>query len=361
MSISEISDACPAYGVILDNYKEQIRKKFDLELEVEFDDHSNSSIRFWLKKNRFEFMRQDDEQNSDAFLLLDDLNNLLAMTCSQCGCDTAVSFRSSIYNWNQHCINQMNLCEECYSNFGNEESRLSSSTYIHFAGTPKHHFYKLMDEKKLVEKGIRYINPFGEFDYAKFGSYFFFRDGIYAITEDIKYKDFEIEKEYFDSIFHRHNCWQQFIIKVTYAGHDTGFIDDQKIKIFTGDILLIKGSYSKDRIPHKYFLKDRYEPIDGGYPFECIGVVSAYSICYEAYQVVLDNHGAFLCHGREMEVLGNIFYDLVPNERINIWNTATQIALSAYDPNGFWSIHTLESIRDDLKKIKTPSYRSSIE
>jgi hypothetical protein len=147
-----------------------------------------------------------------------------------------------------------------------------------------------------------------------------------------------------------------FVIKGLYAGINTGFRDDSNNEIYTGDIIRTKGCYSKERDPHKYFKKDRNIPEKNNHLYECFGVVSSYSFCTEAYQVVLDNHGAFLCHATELEILGNIFYNLIPNKPIDIWREACIISQPGYSPTGFWNIHTRNSIKEDLSEIKTPSF-----
>lgn len=348
-----IYKACPAYIAKLEHFDRELFSKFDCKLDFEFDDHSNTSLRFWVQKEGKRV--NDNDVNPEIKLVLDNLKITLKETCSQCGSNHNVSFRNELYQWNSHYVDQMYLCVECFTNYQKEELRLSISTYTYFSNQKCLFSEKNDVDKSFVKKKIRFINNLCQFDYAEFGAYFFYCNELFVISDEIIYKDFDIKNKFIKTIYSNTN---NFIIKGLYAGHDTGFLDDGGEIIYTGDIIRMKGTLSFDeRDPHKYFEKYRNVPKKNQNIFDVYGAVSSNEICREAYQVVLEDYGAFLCHGIEMEVLGNVFFELNPNERIDIWKKASEIAQSGFDSNGFWNIYSRENIKVNLNKIQTPSFK----
>lgn len=352
-----IKNLCPGYITKLRNFDKEIFSKFNCLLGMEFDDHSNSSLHFWLQNSKRRL--EENELNFELRNLLENLEKNLKSTCSQCGSNHKVSFRNKLYKSNSHYINQLVLCVECFENYHKEEFRLSVSSYIIFSQQNFFIYFDRIQNKHFTRKKIRFINFHGDFDYAKFGTYFFYKEGLYVITNKLFYKAFDIKEKFIDTIFYESINLDSYIIRAFYAGHDTEFRDDNGDRIYTGDIIKMKGTMVKERDPHKYFKKDRLISPHIENLFEVFGVVSSFEICPEAYQVVLDNHGAFLCHGTEMQRIGNIFYDLNPDEKIDIWGKACQIAQSGYSPGGFWRVHTRETVTENLKLIKTPSFTTT--
>lgn len=351
-----IQKSCPAYIPIFKKLNKDLLQKYGLELGMELTNHSNSRLRFWLKSPIKINQKLGKEANPEAQLLIDQLETQLKETCSQCGCTSGVLFNTYLYNFKEHDVDQMNLCETCSFTYRREEFKLSVTSFTFWNRRNSLHNKLISEaEQKPYNPKIRFIGPLDDFDYAKFGSYFFHKGESYVKTDKENYGAYNVNKQFIDTIFWRYNALTESIIKVIYAGHDTGFRDDEGIRIFTGDIIKMKGSMTNERDPQKYFKKDRYRPKSGEHQYEVYGVVS-WSFDYNAYQVILDNHGAFLCHGTRMEVLGNIFYDLEPEQPIDIWGAGCCIAQSGYNPTGFWNKHSRETIKEDLKNVKTPHF-----
>lgn len=340
-----IKEACPAYIPVFHKYNDNLRRKFGLELGMELDDHTDTKLRFWLSKP---YQREKKESHPEAQNLIEKLEKQLDITCSQCGCDIDVSL-SSHYRHTHHYLNQMVLCETCHINFGKEEWKLASSSYQFLKNGNQ-------DIRKAKPLGpeVRFIDGLETFSHAGFGSYFFYKNQLYVKPNTNP--QVKIEEEILQSPFGKRLFIKGPVIKAYYAGHNTGFRDDSGRSVFTGDIIRLKGSHVENRDPSTYDGKDLYIPRFGDHQYEVYGVVSCSSICNYAYQVVLDNHGAFLCHASELEILGNIFYNLDPDHRIDIWGAGCSLAQSGYDPKGFWNQHSRDSIKEDLKYIKTPSF-----
>jgi len=278
------------------------------------------------------------------------------MGCDNCDKPIFLPYHEGLFGANDYKNNPW--CLDCEMKLLSEDKRMDRLSKIHFASlNQKSYSVDLLRVYNPYD--IRFINPQCEFDFAEFGSYFFHNGELYVITQKQSYEKINVSNSLRATYYYNFIKPNDYIIKGAYAGHDTGFIDDNHAKIYTGDIIRTKGTYSQERDPHKYFLKDRYIPKENDYLYECYGVVSSYTFCLEAYQVALDNNGAFLCHSCELEILGNIFYDLIPDKPIDIWKEACSLAQSGHKSDGFWNIHTRDYIKDDLKKIKTPSFKPS--
>lgn len=343
-----IKDACPAYVPVFQKYNDELVNKYGLELGMELDDHTDTKLRFWVSRP---YQRERKETHEEAQILIEQLNKQLSQICSQCGCDYGVSF-SHHYRHTHHYVNQMYLCKTCNFTYGREEYKLSISSFVLWKRNSMK--YPSINDKNPLKTHVRFINSFKEFDYARFENYFFHREGLYVKTEKEFYRQDDEAKQIFNTIYSRHITPGEAVIKVIYAGHDTGFRDDTGSGIFTGDIIRLKGSNAAARDPASYLTKERYIPEQGEFLYDVIGVVSCNSICNYAYQVILDNQGAFLCHGSEMEVLGNIFYNLNPDQCVDIFGRGCSIEQWGFDPN--WNIDSRETLKEKFKKINTPSF-----
>lgn len=252
------------------------------------------------------------------------------------------------------------LCEECNSKQVPEGRSLESLIKIHFAALKfgfDFNSYSNYFRERTKNLKVRFINNQCKFDFAKFGNYFFYDGSLFVITDKAGYKDFDIKYSLFDSlkntIFESALQPNSYIIKVLYAGHDSGFRDDNDTRIFTGDIVQLGFCRSTGRDPLKYFKKDRYVPKEGEGVSMCILVVA---LMNNVYQVVGDNHGIGLCHAANIQILGNVFYDLEINRPIDVLDEAMRVVFSGYPKKGIHKIYSLESIKDFLKGLKTPSF-----
>ena len=85
------------------------------------------------------------------------------------------------------------------------------------------------------------------------------------------------------------------------------------------------------------------------------GVVSDHRY-YEDYNVAGVNCAAFLCHGTELEILGNIFFDLESNFTINIRLFATSIGQMGFQECRY--LNDIDKLRAYLTTKETPSFKS---
>ena len=358
--LNSIQDSCPGYLNELINFENELNLKHDCHLGVNFDDHSNSSLRFWISKSGNKLI--ENNINSELKKILDKLGDTLNTSCSQCGSKNNVLFRDKFYHWNSHYVNQMYLCDECFNNYNKEEFSLSVSTNLYFLNNRSINKVHIENNKHFVKKDIRFINTLNEFDYAKFGYYFFDKDDVYVISNDPRYKEFDLKNIIPTNVYSAFRNPNYYEIKGLYAGHDTGFKDDFDKKIYTGDIVRIKVTDSNVRDPFKYFEKNRLESSDKNL-FEVVGIVTSSPECPNTYEVISFYDGwvplghsqyypFYLCHATELELIGNIMFNLEQNMRIDIRGVAYSTARQ-----GMLNILNIKNIREDLMKIKTPSFK----
>jgi len=249
-----------------------------------------------------------------------------------------------------------NLCESCYVKGSTEDVLLERFSKIYFSKLEDNKYFEfdfLNENFSITSSNIRFINPLNEFDFSDFKSYFFIDSQLYVISRSPHYAEFDVRESLKNTMYYKFVKSFGYVIKGLYAGRNTGFKDDENKNIYTGDIVRFLGANSRGRDPFKYFENDRLIPENNEILFECYGVVSYQPAGSEGYMVVLDNHGAFLCHAMELEILGNIFYDLTPNKRVDIWREACSIGIGY---NGFGDKRTRDSLKRDMGKIKTPNF-----
>lgn len=95
----------------------------------------------------------------------------------------------------------------------------------------------------LNNRKIRFINPWGKFEYTKFGHFYFDENDVMMFITR--------EREY--TLYHRpsildHTLWST--VPVIFAGIDTRVVDDCGQPIFTGDIVTIEDTTSVVRYFH---------------------------------------------------------------------------------------------------------------
>ena len=99
--------------------------------------------------------------------------------------------------------------------------------------------YNLKKKKKLPKVRIRYVLDNKKFGYADFGDYFFWVDnGLYVWHKNDEYAEDhnpDVVEDFFG-----HDCkGQGYTSRHIFAGIDTGFDDDDKSRMFTGDIVQV--------------------------------------------------------------------------------------------------------------------------
>lgn len=128
--------------------------------------------------------------------------------------------------------------------------------------------------KILEDRRVRFINPEGHFDYAKFGDFYFSDRVMMLITKDIEYTAYHQPDKL------RRTLWST--VPVIYAGIETFYRDDEGRDIFTGDVVTYKNYTSFVR-----FWND----------FEIPGLAG-------------DNCEYLFDSDRPMHVEGTVFYDI---------------------------------------------------
>ena len=315
----------PFYIEIFERYDRLLIDKFNAQLSVRIRDSYNSDrIVFDSVGFSTELLSGRNQLIQE---LLKELEDKINNTCNRCGKSPA----NHRFEYRRHLEeNQLVLCDKCYLKIDNVK--------------------------------IRYINSFDEFDYAKFGTYFFEGESLFIITDKDEYKQHNIKSQFIDTAYKHYTTCSKYIIKGIYSGQDTGYRDDNDERIYTGDIVMTEGFINKERDPYAFDDKLRNVKTNNNvFIYKVCGVVATNpndnsELNKNVYQVVLDNHGAFLIHSTKVEIIGNIFHNLKRSEKINIWHKACSLAQSGHSKNGFWSLHSMETVKDDLKMIKTPSF-----
>ena len=100
-----------------------------------------------------------------------------------------------------------------------------------------HHYRDIMErrdvKKFFLNRKVRFINPWGEFDYADFGDFYFKGDVMMLITKDGNYTPYHKNDQL------AHTLWST--VPVIFAGVDTGIKDNNWRDIYTGDVVTYQG------------------------------------------------------------------------------------------------------------------------
>lgn len=210
------------------------------------------------------------------------------------------------------------------------------------------------DWKKLLHK-IRFINPENNFDYAKYGDFFFFENDLYILTDREGYKSFNIKKNMKSSDFDYLMPKRKYLIKGVFAGFDTLRRDESDERIYYGDILKVElNNFSKCK-NCQYFggpFKDRntkdinvvYGPISffKGW-HHCSNPNEPYYIADQAFGILPN-----LCMSIKTEVVANVYYDMTieKNEKFNL-RIIHKASLPDHNPYSckFWNDFVPEQIR----------------
>jgi hypothetical protein len=206
----------------------------------------------------------------------------------------------------------------------------------------------LIHEKKLpidnridLNKTVRYIDNDHTFNFSECGKYIFFKSELY--------------------VYRGHNCIEMSDLdltlksnlkkfkKVIFAGHDTGFKDDLRRKIFTGDVIQLNSNQnSSKRNPYNCYNKK----LEFSNPFDARTALSGavtHHYTLEDYCIPFDMSAAFLCHASAIQIIGNVFYSINSTNRIDVNNLAHDYFMRSenmsIDPEMFF------------KTVKTPSFK----
>ena len=207
------------------------------------------------------------------------------------------------------------LCP-CYFNINSETDILSVSSYLYFSNSKHINLYPRI--------GIRYISHNENFDYAEFGNYFFLKKYLYVITNKVEYKRFDVKREFYNSIYYNFIKANYYIIRVIYAGFNTGFEDSLGYEIFSGDV--IKYSWNGN---------------------ESTGVVADSIVWGKWWR-------ASLADLNDIELIGNIFFNLDKKSKVDI-NFASR-SIGEYGFIGCSDLNNVQNVKSFLTSKKTPSF-----
>ena len=311
------------YLKIFEEYAAILYQRHYAHLSVRMLDYSRSNLLTYSALSISKRVTNPNE-NPRVVDLLSELKQQIEHTCSKCGAYNAKQ-RDNTYPLDNVSV----LCERCFLN--------------------------------VDDVAIRYISPLIEFDYAENGSFYFYENHCYVGTNNPKYKKFCVSNDLIDKGIKHDLPGFNWIIKTTFAGQDTGFKDESGIIVYTGDVVLCEGRYTPEIDLYDATNKSRNSYIKSTDICHTVcGAVATNPSHYKRYkhnlfEAVLDNHGAFLVHSKNIEVIGNVFYDLSLNQPIDIWKLAYDFAQSGYNENGFWRKNNLSGAREGFSSIVTPS------
>jgi hypothetical protein len=341
------------YVDTFEKYDSLLKANCNSELIVRIRDsvHNDSIIInskcYDLESNSINIVQKDK--------IVKDLKDELKRTCNNCGKKQA----SHPFG-----ISYTSICDECYFHINSETDILSVSSYLYFINSKHVNLYPRI--------GIRYISPNDNFDYAEFGNYFFLNKCLYVVTNKIEYKKFDLRRELDASIYHYFIKPDYYIIRVIYAGQESGFEDDLFNKIYTGDIVITKGILNNKIDPKIYLKKEKKCMLESNhYSYEVCGVLASdpnydfiindSHLRYRIYKVVLNESYAYLAHSVNINIIGNIFSNLNRNENIDIWKSSFKIAEYGFQvsDNQVLNLYPFHVFSDYLKSITTPSFKKS--
>ena len=187
---------------------------------------------------------------------------------------------------------------------------------------------------------IRYVAGRGEFDYARFGDFFFFGDYLYVWTRDKKFAE-DHNQDVVEGYFKDECRGRGYCHRAIFAGVETPYRDSKGKAIFTGDVLDLNGEYVD-------------QPL-------ALGTLGENSDGMKAkYAFVLDNHCITPEMCKSMTRIGTVFYQLDWNEepltiaklcyRFQPWrpdgiSDEDRILLAKYTPNfdrEIWKYHAAD-------------------
>lgn len=199
----------------------------------------------------------------------------------------------------------------------------------------------LISENHQVK--VRFIDSYGKFGITGLGRFFFVDDCMYIISNDKKYEEGHNPDilEFYDELDILMFSGE-FIVRVIFAGVFTGFFDDKRKRIFTGDVVNAKVMINPTM------------PSNGGTNrARNLDNKVRESVCeagvnelFDVFSIIMDNHSVPLSWATELKIAGSLFFDLEKGEtEVDIMNLCNSYAQSRID-------------RDELKRLieKSPYF-----
>lgn len=210
------------------------------------------------------------------------------------------------------------------------------------------------DWKKLLQK-IRFINPENNFDYTKYGDFFFIDNDLFILTDRKGYKTYNIKNNFKNSDFDYLLSKRRYLIKGVFAGFDTLRRDDLNERIYYGDILKVELNNFIKCKTCEYFggpFKERdtkdidvvYGPISFNKGWHhCSNPNESYYIADQAFGIIPN-----LCMSIKSEIVANVYYDITieNNEKFSL-DIIHKASLPDHNPYSckFWNDFVPTQIR----------------
>ena len=174
----------------------------------------------------------------------------------------------------------------------------------------------------LGNRKVRYIDQEGHFGYTQFGDFYFTSMGVMMlITTDNDLTWYHMPDEMCGTLYST--------VPVFYAGIETGFKDDLRREIYTGDVVKLTRQYGDYTLMVRHMKGSKFPSL------------------------MADNHDIIFQEGDSYHIVGNVFYDILA-EHLDIFDL--------YYYTGHNSIfiypHTDEQLKTELEKMaKAPFFK----
>ena len=212
---------------------------------------------------------------------------------------------------------------------------------------------------------VRFIKSDCTFGYASVGNLFFYRDLLFFWTQDEKAEHYLTLDDF--KLTGRLQNLEVFkdikIFPVIFAGFYTGYRDDKGKKIYTGDVVKAtmfmeadipsNGGMSRAKLVNE-------RPHSG---YTTIAGVNSFGHRNDDYYYILDQIPVPMRNTKKVKVIGNVFYDLDPDEltvnigercamlafpyKINLRNLHIKMAHAPYFICKTWQDRALKYLKDE--------------
>lgn len=169
--------------------------------------------------------------------------------------------------------------------------------------------------KYLAE--IRYLCPKNNLKYAKLGDYFIHDRDLYIITNDVKYRKFDVKEQFVQSKYSFLFDEEKYVLKALFAGFNTLKKDSNGKEIFYGDIVrvdLMGFRKCRDCVFYGNVFKGSSNQIDS-VVYGAVSIFRGWHHCNnpdEPFYIADQAFGVIpnLCMSVETKVIANVYYNV---------------------------------------------------